>query len=127
MLVLLPTHTSKLLASWKGPFTITDKISPVDYKVKVRGGKEKVYHVNMLKLWYERVDNNKCVNADIAACLNVISGLNTEVEDGEDVHAAITPVLKGKDSIDNVNISPDLTQEEKGTATAVTTGVQRHI
>jgi hypothetical protein len=28
VLVLLPTQTSKLLASWKGPFTITD--NPVD-------------------------------------------------------------------------------------------------
>ncbi|CAC5388229.1 unnamed protein product [Mytilus coruscus] len=31
VLILLPTHTSKLLASWKGPFVVTDKVSPVDY------------------------------------------------------------------------------------------------
>ena len=30
VLVLLPTHTSKLLASWKGPYTIIDKVSPVN-------------------------------------------------------------------------------------------------
>jgi hypothetical protein len=28
VLILLPTHTSKLLASWKGPFVVTDKVSP---------------------------------------------------------------------------------------------------
>ena len=33
VLVLLSTETSKLLASWKGPFTITDKVSPVDYRI----------------------------------------------------------------------------------------------
>jgi hypothetical protein len=31
ILVLLPTHTSKLLASWKGPYTIIDKVSPVNH------------------------------------------------------------------------------------------------
>jgi hypothetical protein len=59
VLILLPTHTSKLLASWKGPFVVTDKVNPVDYKVKVRGGKGKVVHVNMLKVWHERVEKDK--------------------------------------------------------------------
>jgi hypothetical protein len=51
------------------------------YKVKVRGGKEKVFHVNMLKVWHERVEKDKDndVQTDIAACLNVISGLSTDV------------------------------------------------
>ena len=39
VLVLLPTHTSKFLASWKGPYTVTDKVSPVDYRIKLRRGK----------------------------------------------------------------------------------------
>jgi hypothetical protein len=83
VLVLLSTHTSKLIASWKGLFTITDKVSPVGYRIMVREGKQKVFHINMLKLWHERVDNDKdsYMKTDIAACLNVISGLNTE-EDG---------------------------------------------
>ena len=41
VLVLLPTHTSKLLTSWKGPYTIIDKVSPVDYKIKINGKTEK--------------------------------------------------------------------------------------
>ena len=57
VLVLLPTHTSKLLASWKGLYTIIDKISPVDYKIKINGKTEQIFHVNMLKLWYERTDD----------------------------------------------------------------------
>lgn len=115
VLVLLPTHTSKLLASWKGPFEVTDKVSPVDYKIRVRGGKEKVFHVNMLKLWHERVDNDKgnTVTADVAACLKVISGLNTdEGTDDSEMNTAITPVLRRKESVEDVNISPELTVEE---------------
>jgi hypothetical protein len=65
-------------ASWKGSFVVTDKVSKVDYKVKVRGGKEKVFHVNMLKVWHERVEKDKDndVQTDIAACLNVILFFN---------------------------------------------------
>lgn len=73
VLILLPTHTSKLLASWKGPFVVSDKVSPVDFKIRYRG-KDKVFHVNMFMLWHERVDNNidTSVPTDIAACFSLI-------------------------------------------------------
>ena len=116
VLILLPTHTSKLLASWKGPFVVTDKVSPVDYKVKVRGGKEKVFHVNMLKVWHERVEKDKDndVQTDIAACLKVILGLSTdEGTDDSEMNPAISPVLQRKESVDDVHISPELTSDER--------------
>lgn len=51
VLVLLPSNTSKLLAQWKGPFEITEKVGNVDYRVKVKKNKETVFYVNMLKKW----------------------------------------------------------------------------
>lgn len=54
VLVLLPTSTKTLLAHWKGPFPVVEKVSPVDYKVRHDNGVTKVYHVNMLKRWFER-------------------------------------------------------------------------
>lgn len=71
VLVLLPTHT--ILASLKGPYTIIDKVSPVDYKIKINGKTEKIFHVNMLKLWYERTDDRQDSRIEVLACLNVIS------------------------------------------------------
>jgi hypothetical protein len=50
-------EVEKEQASWKGPYTIIDKVSPVDYKIKINGKTEKIFHVNMLKLWYERTDD----------------------------------------------------------------------
>ena len=71
----------------------------------------------MLKLWHERIDNDKdsYIKTDIAACLSVISGLNTEKEGVQDdeVNPAITPPLERKETIDDVNISHDLSEEEK--------------
>jgi hypothetical protein len=80
----------------------------VDYKVKVRGGKEKVVHVNMLKVWNERVEKDKDndVQTDIAACLNVIPGLSTdEGRDDSEMNPAISPALQRKESVDEVHIS----------------------
>ncbi|CAC5417984.1 unnamed protein product [Mytilus coruscus] len=114
VLILLPTHTLKLLTSWKGPFVVTDPVSPVYYKAMVKG-KEKVFPVNVLKLWHERVDNDKdnSVPMDIVPCLNVISGLSTDDgTDDSEMTTAITPVLKRKESADDVKISPELTDEE---------------
>ena len=54
-IIQLPTNTSKLLASWKGPNTIIDKVSPADYRVKISGKMEKQIIVNMLKLCSEHI------------------------------------------------------------------------
>ena len=88
----------------------------VDNRIKVGGGKQKVFHINMPKLCHERVDNDQdsYVKTDIATCLNVISGLNTEegVHDDE-VNPTIAPPLERKETIDDVHISHDLSEEEK--------------
>ena len=53
MLILLPTDHNKLLMQWKGPFEVSSVVGLNDYKVKVKG-KEKVYHANLLKKYFER-------------------------------------------------------------------------
>merc|ERR1712074_434118 len=55
VLLLLPTSSNKLLAEWKGPFEIVRRINKVDYVVRIYD-KERVYHINMLKPFYERVN-----------------------------------------------------------------------
>jgi hypothetical protein len=55
------------------------------------------------------------MKTDIVACLNVISGLNTEEEEVQDdeMNPVITPALERKEAIDDVHISHDLSEEEK--------------
>ena len=50
-LILLPTSYNKLLAQWKGPFTVKERVSPVNYLVDVNG-RTKRFHINMLKKYY---------------------------------------------------------------------------
>ena len=67
VLVLLPSNSNKLLASWLGPFPVVGVMHP-DYKILVRG-KEKVFHANMLKRYIERKDtgSEKNVVVDVTA------------------------------------------------------------
>lgn len=46
VLVLLPSNTSKLLAQWKGPFEITEKVGNVDYRVKVKRKTKRQYFMS---------------------------------------------------------------------------------
>lgn len=46
-------RTKKLSNLWRGPFTIVDKISPVNYRIHLIGGSQTlIVHYNRLKLCY---------------------------------------------------------------------------
>ena len=51
-LVLLPTATNKLLAQWKGPYSVTEKVNDLNYILLV-DGQPKRFHINMLKQYYQ--------------------------------------------------------------------------
>ena len=88
VLVLLPTDHNKLLMQWKGPFEASAVVGQNDYKVKVKG-KERVYHANLLKKYFEREDSVPVgavafkVNANICKSRHVKS----EVEEVDPVES----------------------------------------
>ena len=51
VLVLIPSKKSKLKLEWEGPYTISRKVTPVNYEIVTPGKRKekKVYHVNLLK------------------------------------------------------------------------------
>ncbi len=53
--VLLPTSSNKLVAEWQGPYSTVQRSGKVDYIVNThdRRRKNRVFHVNMLRPWYE--------------------------------------------------------------------------
>ena len=59
VLVLIPTRTEKLLAKWKGPYTVLRQVGKVNYELKMEGARngKKIFHINMLKLWKEPEEN----------------------------------------------------------------------
>ena len=51
-LVLLPTVSNKLLAQWKGPYEVTEKVNDLNYILMV-DGQPKRFHINMLKEYFQ--------------------------------------------------------------------------
>ncbi len=51
VLVLVPTAACKFLAEWQGPYTVTERVGPVTYRVRQprRRKEEQLYHINLLK------------------------------------------------------------------------------
>ena len=59
VLVLLLTDNNKLLMQWKGPFEVTERKEPVDYRINM-GGTQKTLHANLLKLYVNRDSESLC-------------------------------------------------------------------
>ena len=117
VLILLPTHHNKLLMQWKGPFEVSAVVGLNDYKVCVKG-KERVYHANLLKKYFEREDSVPVgavavkVNADISK-----SGLvKSEAEKVDPVDGVDFLEIGGyvaKESIKDVATGDNLTEEQR--------------
>ena len=82
MLVLLRTDHNKLLIQWKGPFEVSAVVGLKDYKVRVKG-KERVYHANLLKKYFEREDSVS-VGA-VAVVVHANEHVKSEVEEVDPV------------------------------------------
>ena len=116
MLILLPTDHNKLLMQWKGPFEVSAVVGLNDYKVCVKG-KERVYHANLLKKYFEREDPVPVgavaveVNADISKSGHVKS----EDEEADPVDGVDFLEIGGyvaKESIKDVATGDNLTDEQ---------------
>ena len=110
VLVLLPTSNNKLLLQWKGPYQIVEKFGKMDYKIHV-DGKLKTFHANMLKKYIERTKDDLSVSKDVLGAVNV--AVIDIPEDQEDVGTLEdSPVLQSEEGPKEVNISPELEQDE---------------
>lgn len=142
VLVLLPTDKNKLLMQLKGPFPVTRKINDFDYKVLVKG-KEKIYHINLLRKYVERHQNEEEegegetdtdeeeMGAIESVCVAVIEETDGNLpgsEVSEDTSLEPNspdeycrrqmkvelPSLEAKETIADVNINPELTEKQRG-------------
>ena len=82
---------------WKGPFEITEKIGITDYRISI-GSNQKIYHINMLKQYFERSDihlgiTTAIVDFEDSDWLEINPLQDVEHETLKDVHVGecITP------------------------------------
>lgn len=105
-LVLLPTATSKLLAQWKGPYKVIEKVGDVNYIIEINR-KRKLFHINMLKQWYER-ETCEHMEPDQDIVQSVLEIEDEEGLDDEVCDYLHNPPAVGKESVDKVKINVDL-------------------
>ena len=111
VLLLLPTDNNKLIMQWKGPFVVTEKLNPFDYKVNING-KIKTYHGNML-MKYNRRPEESSIDDTSVSCVSVIE---TEGNDSDNLVYSRDkaemkvqfPVLLAKETIEDVQVNPEL-------------------
>ncbi|XP_064645443.1 uncharacterized protein K02A2.6-like [Lineus longissimus] len=90
VLLLLPVKKNKLLLQWRGPYTVVEKLSPVNYTIQV-GRKVKNFHVNMLKPYIERPEKgHKNLNDsgpddqdDVLASIVQLYGVQNDMKSGD--------------------------------------------
>lgn len=122
VLLLLPTSTNKLLAEWKGPYEIIDQVSPVDFKVKLNRQTTKVFHINMIKKWRERQDDNDQMTSvektdDTESDSKDKPGQNiacfiSNVED-TDCTEIENPLLVPQESLSDIHINDSLSENQR--------------
>src|SRR5215469_5071133 len=110
VLLLLPTSTNKLFAACKGPFTVVSRRNVVDYIVRHDDGKEKTYHINMLKKYFvrdEQVEEKK--RSEDIKVANVAMAIKNEEEELDLLHY---DYREGCSSLKDVQLGTSL--EKKG-------------
>ena len=118
VLVLLPTDHNKLLMQWKGPFEVSAVVGLNDYKVRVKG-KERVYHANLLKKYFEREDSVSAgavaveVNANICENKHVESEVEEEVDPVDAIDFLEIGGYVAKESVNDVALGDNLSHEQR--------------
>ena len=100
-LVLLPTANNKLLAQWKGPYEVVERISDLNYLVRM-GNQCKRLHVNMIKHYLEAPApplQEVGAAAVVPAC-----------DDDEDI---ATVQIPPEGSLNEILVNPDLPQADQ--------------
>ncbi|XP_063847238.1 uncharacterized protein LOC135092552 [Scylla paramamosain] len=133
-LVLLPTAHNKLLAQWKGPYEVLERVSDLNYVVLI-DGKRKRLHINMLKEYHAPTISGSAgaqepaYAEDRATCLKAVRdifSLSTAakeegeikcsaavIHDAEDVgDGPLTVQKRQTETVDDVTLSERLTPEE---------------
>jgi len=117
VLILLPTDSHKMLMTWKGPYSVVDCIGLADYRVQLET-ETKVFHINMLKRYYDRfsenVDRGSATDAGVEVEEDQAAAGVLEEDDGDDLELFV-PEKQNSDvgSPDEVHVCPDLSQRQK--------------
>ena len=100
VLLLLPQGNSKLDIGWQGPYEVVSKKSRTNYTILIKG-KERTYHINLLKKYNERIQTQNLMMMTVAQ----------EVESTEQLGCDYP--LKPLETYQDVTINPELAPQQQ--------------
>ena len=109
-----PTMQNALQYKWDGPYTVTKVIGLYDYEIKLKDGKHRVYHINMLNRVnkFQRESHIKQQSEPLISC-----SVATAVEEGDNPELAMSDEeitvhynVKEKESYLNVEYAENISQ-----------------
>lgn len=81
--------------------SVKEKVSPVYYRVQYDNGVRKVYHINMLKRWIERDDDNVVSDEKVMTAVCQADS----IDDDDDDEWIGNPLMHVRDTVKDVKIS----------------------
>lgn len=113
VLLLRPEKHNKLQLTWKGPFTVLERVGDWDYRVNITG-RNKVYHANLLKRYHTPVAE-ACLTTHIAAAGVVPPVIQLEDTESEaairETSIPLIPLAQ-EESWEDVDISKGLSKTQ---------------
>ena len=107
VLLLLPTEQNKLILAWRCPYKLVGTVGEVDYKIKINPCKLKTYHINMLKRYFHRENEQKDVLRNIdkgkqeARITNGVGSKNQQINQA----ASVACVLEDEETDEPVAVN----------------------
>ena len=113
-LILLPTDHNKLLLQWKGPFQVIRSVAADDYRLEIKG-KQKTFHINMLKRYVTRVPETETEENQPETSASVLEvSCGAVVEEGDDTEELSHLFHPGEgETYLDVNYDPSLTPTQR--------------
>ena len=122
VLLLRPVKSNKLELTWKGPYTVTKKISPFDYQIQTER-KLKIYHINLMKKYVERNSSNRLltevseVEEETQEQVAVVVEPMEETETGEWQPSTYKDIplveTKQTEDVSNIHFFENLSEQQK--------------
>jgi len=105
--LLLPTEQNKLTLAWRGLYKVVATVGEVDYKIEINPSKVKTYHINMLKRYFHREDEQKDILRNVDKRkqeARITNGVRSENQEINQV-ASVACVLEDEETDEPVAVN----------------------
>ena len=130
VLILKPQKRNKLELIWQGPYEVTEKLNPFDYKIR-EGTKDRVYHINLLKEYIERENTKpaepKEKSIKVAVVIEEDASLTDDNTDTDTQRKMPSLETNRTEDVSNIQFGIGLTEKQRQQALEICKKKEKHL